>query len=928
MTALLMTASGSAAGWAAGVGYGFVDDSVTRVCEDRLGLHGVIDGDLPYSVNVPLGAFSDCISSYREATVTAVVAGVAATWLLTCLLIVSEYLWVRWRLRGAYWHLDERFALAATTFQALCRTEQGSDRQRPDLWVAGVGSGVSEAFTFGLPFTRPVVVVPPALALGEHPDFEPVVRHELAHVRARDVTTACWASWSLWASAAVVVLGVLPLLVGSARVPYWWGTATLVVLLLVLAANRAAVLRLREHLADRVAVDGMGGPERVTAMLDKVPEQTGPRRIPTALVRHFRAHPERDRRQRVANHEPVPAEGNLLLVAAVAHVGVALLSPAYVFVSNLVGWTAITQIPLCGVVGIAMGVLLMTLWETEARAGRRQLPFVLAVLAGATTGALANVPGLPTNLVRSEFLQAQWQLAVIALGVVGAVWLVTELTAGDQRLSRALVGVAAAASVAYAAARAMELAQMAALPRLAPHLAEYLGPVLRISLVKGGLTSRCYPALVLLGVVAALALAGGKPPRALLRLTVPVLAAGTAAAVPTLYLLFRRDLDEAQLEHLMHGRWWCAALAGWVVIVVALVLRPPNDDRPPVAWIVLAGWATTLSQGIVYLLRDILIGRLPRDVWLWNLQHYLINSSEILVVLTLVLTPAVLGAVVGLRRVARVRVGRHRTPVLYRPVAGLAGSLTAAAAVVVVLSGTAAAVTGRADDQERVDYAHAVLTDSTPKPVVPEPVPGPRDLPRTVTEAQARRALDAATAALPGWKAGKFEPGDGAVKPSPRECREVMARNDRKWSAVPKDPAQSRTLHGPDDHTLDMSLVAYPNAQVLADNWADADAVSRRCPSFTFPADQDADRVAHRRVRTLDLRPATLYHREIITELSTSEGPVIWLARLRCVAAGATEICASGSVLTVGQPPAEAIRALDELLATVTDAALADLRRG
>ena len=71
-------------------------------------------------------------------------------------------------------------------FGALCDQAGLTGRRRPRLVVAAV----PEAFTIALPGGQPLVVLPVTIALAwaQPGRFDPVVLHELAHVRARDVS--------------------------------------------------------------------------------------------------------------------------------------------------------------------------------------------------------------------------------------------------------------------------------------------------------------------------------------------------------------------------------------------------------------------------------------------------------------------------------------------------------------------------------------------------------------------------------------------------------------------------------------------------------------------------------------------------------------------------------------------------------------------
>ncbi|GAB3063771.1 hypothetical protein GCM10027053_28060 [Intrasporangium mesophilum] len=135
-----------------------------------------------------------------------------------------------------------------------------------------------DAFSYGLP-GRYRIVLPTAVAIRPRDArmFEPLVRHELAHVRRGDVVLA-WAARSFWL--ALVPLLVAPVVLAAAErdlslLPsYLWRAA---VLLAVTALAAAAILRGREFEAD---LDSAGSPaqrESLALLLDRVRPRPLPR---------------------------------------------------------------------------------------------------------------------------------------------------------------------------------------------------------------------------------------------------------------------------------------------------------------------------------------------------------------------------------------------------------------------------------------------------------------------------------------------------------------------------------------------------------------------------------------------------------------------------------------------------------------------------
>ncbi len=153
-----------------------------------------------------------------------------------------------------------------------------NDRVRLLADEAGVGSRVRpmlgrttqrDAFSFGRP-GRYVVVLPPAAAVRWRDEslFDPLVSHELAHVRHGDVALA-WLTRSVGIGLAPLLAA--PIVVGlvtgePSLLPGYTWRAALLGLVVVLVS--AALLRSREHDADLRAARLRGGPSAMTRVLD------------------------------------------------------------------------------------------------------------------------------------------------------------------------------------------------------------------------------------------------------------------------------------------------------------------------------------------------------------------------------------------------------------------------------------------------------------------------------------------------------------------------------------------------------------------------------------------------------------------------------------------------------------------------------------
>ncbi|MGE5762608.1 MAG: M48 family metalloprotease [Mycobacterium leprae] len=169
-------------------------------------------------------------------------------------------------------------APAVARFEALVRDE---GLRRPPVLVVGP-STLRDAFSYGTP-GRYRVALPPAVAVRwrDEATFDPLVRHELAHVARHDVAFA-WMARSVWI--VVVPLLVLPLvvapLVGDLSIlpSYGWRAALLAGVALLASA---ALLRSREYDADLRSARSEERIANLQGLLKRVPAptRTGWRRL-------------------------------------------------------------------------------------------------------------------------------------------------------------------------------------------------------------------------------------------------------------------------------------------------------------------------------------------------------------------------------------------------------------------------------------------------------------------------------------------------------------------------------------------------------------------------------------------------------------------------------------------------------------------------
>jgi Zn-dependent protease with chaperone function len=297
----------------------------------------------------------------------------------------------RRRLRGLGPPLEEaggRLAeLAAEAgIRRVPRIERGPASQR-------------DAFSYGAP-GRPRVVLPPAVAVRwrDRELFDPLVRHELAHVRHRDVALACLAR-SVWYALAPLL--ILPLVVSllssdhSIVADLLWRAALLGLTVMLVSA---ALLRSREYDADLRAAQVAGEIESLTALLRR--SSGGHERNP---IRQLVArHPTPDQRILVLQ-DPERAAGVTFLdgfsSAFLAGLLFPLVSTVVLVLFTRSGRTDLGDSVAALVAGPLLGGSVgLGLWRA-AVAGRvsgisRQVgPVALGVAAGLLLGQLASLAG-------------------------------------------------------------------------------------------------------------------------------------------------------------------------------------------------------------------------------------------------------------------------------------------------------------------------------------------------------------------------------------------------------------------------------------------------------------------------------------------------------------------------------------------------------
>ncbi|MGY3514948.1 M48 family metalloprotease [Micromonospora sp. PTRAS2] len=578
---------------------------------------------------VPPG-FTDCMAGparERGLVMLGAVGVVLAGAALLLLLVPAVDQWRLRRHRG-------RFAVpgAADRFAVLCDDNGLTGRNRPRLLIAG--PPVRQAFTIGVVGRRPLVVLPAGVAVAyrDPARFDPVVQHELAHVRARDVTWVAAVRGLVWLPVPAIAAGVLvevasnrlmfplgdgpPQVDPGATVALLGGSLLTVLLLAGLVALLAAsLLRMREREADRHAARAGQADALATLLTDAVARTApGGNPVAAALRRPFAHHPRPLDRVRALRRPYGVRDGDLVQGLAVGAVTVVAMAAA-ANVTREMHYAAQGWLPagVAAWVGAALlvGGLLPSLLRRAESARRTGVPATWwRPVAGTATGLFVAAFGtamLPLPGANGLFLTpgtADGLLFAAASAALGAG------AAGlCVALATVLVGPRPAAGPARAAGRlAGHLVAIAAtavllwpLPLLAAVLHTDLPEAFRAWLVYSLPKAGWPAALALLALLAARLLPTG--PGALRRVagSMEAQVVALAALVGGTAAILRTQLDPpATIDEALRAaqaRWLLCALTGWVVLL-ATATRP--GPRALARGLLAAGSATVLAGFLQY----------------------------------------------------------------------------------------------------------------------------------------------------------------------------------------------------------------------------------------------------------------------------------------------------------------------------------------
>ncbi|MER7456030.1 M48 family metalloprotease [Micromonospora sp. NPDC126480] len=756
------------------------------------------------------GALGECLAEQVRLRGTAVFGG-ALLLLAGTLALTIVVPWRDLRRLRRFGRIE--VPAAGERFAELCQRHGLSGRRAPRLWVAG--PAVRHAFTTSLPAGRPTVVIPARLALDPGDRFDAVVTHELAHVLARDVTWISAVRGPAWLFVPVFALASVPMLARPTLSPLpvaaLVGTALWAATVAVLAA---ALLRLREHEADRYAA-GAGGQSALAALFARAPAPHPAQ--PWSRVRRLLArHPDPVARAGALRGGARAYEGGLVQALAVGFVAGAAMNTvvllAVELVPRLYAWSGGALAALTGAAVLAL------LFPSLVRRGRARHadPQWWRSVAGAGGGVVLGtllVPvvfratRIPYPLVRpgssGRAVLAVAVLGLTAAGVVALAASVAELAARSDRAvhGRLAVGASGLAAVAGLWPVGLTAAALDDTGNLR-HILTY------------GLARYAWPALALGLLVVYALLSRRQVPRGR-RPWLVALATATVAGVAAILVQPASSGLTDQLRA-QQQRWWICAAAGVVVLVVVALSTPW-----PYGWSsgVLAATATTAAATAAHYGHGWLTGR-PAEPDLFAAD---VAVAPVWLGCATVLLAALLVPLAARWRGFPAPVRIHRLTG-----AGTAVSVTTAVAVAVGVAG----VPGGVAENSRQRQLAALSERYAPAR-------------RVLTPQQAERVAQSSVLVIPlTWKvadSGSPEPGivssgvsvsDPACEPLVREsflaagAAHLRATGIRTYTSDPGDGGLTYT-----DVTVTVRSYDAPVGEAILVAARDA---RRACPAFTL----------------------------------------------------------------------------------------------
>ncbi|RKT54582.1 M48 family metalloprotease [Saccharothrix australiensis] len=790
----------------------------TQVCLVRNGIS--VDGADP--VTTDQSVYGSCVRDYFRVQATAVLAGAVALPVAAWLLMLLGGVGTRWRLRpGAVAGMPAGAERLTGRFAELCDSQGLTGRHRPRLVLAPPGTGVAQAFTTGLPGSRPWVVVPLSYAYADPAAFDAVAAHELGHVRSRDVLWASAVWWAGWLAVPALLLALVPL-AGTPAVAWDAYRGALVVAVAVAVAMfvlRAGLLRRRELAADRHVVEVLADPNAVAALV----RPSGKRRAGV-----FATHPTAGDRLAagLATRHP---EGGFVVTVAVGVVAMAAHHVAFSVLSSL-RWTFDADVTASApvVAAVLWSSVVVPLWTRRAPVtpGRWTGPLAGAVV-GLVVGYLLQPPGVITVLAATPgrgLLLVLLLLPGLVLAAFAAALLAAGLAArltvhsGHPRLRRfgAVLAVTSALSALWGTVIAATTAHV---------VTEGVGSIRWFLVVNGDdRVWRYAAALVLVGLV--LAVLRTRPGRPALAVSAVAAVTGGVAAALSWQLRSGGGLSDARSDFLTHQGWWICALAGLVAVAAVVVVNGGAPAEVPIA--VLCGLTVTVSAGAVQYAAVWIGSGVRSDFFRESLR-----MPGWLLLLALAGAAPLIAAVVAVTRRREPRGGAVRW-------AAGAGGVTALLSLLLVAGGLSSVTVVEGDLARPDARSRPTSTEAAPPSSPPEASVEPE---RPLDQQAATTALSDVPGVLPPGAKSAPDAAETSSTLVPDTCDAAAKRTAANKKALPRaaEAEQRFTFplgDAPDGGTISVSVTSHPAAPP---GFSDLDAENEACARFRLPSERQDD---------------------------------------------------------------------------------------
>ena len=756
---------------------------------------------------------------------------------------------------------------APEKFRELSDARLGG-RCRPQLFISG--SEQRDAYTMGLPGRRPLIVIPAAIANEASEDsgrFGPVVLHEMAHVRARDVSWVTSVRHISWITLPVVVLACIPQIFDSGGGQF---SGTVVLQAAVFVAGTALItrelLRRREIEADRQAAQWLESPEPLCQLLEQGSRAAHAK--PSAArdwwSHPLAQHPSPDARIAALRNPSAQRNGGFIYTLVAGVVAIMAMNTSYFLAGTLDevkgGWLPARV--AAAVAAIVLGFSLTpALMRRAAHARDSKIPArwwqpVCGTASGMLLGALippGTTPGATASILAGMDPRRVLVTLFLAIAGAGLATLVASLASlavsGRPFRFPGVLTVWLTAAVCGCSAAA-----------LWPIPGFTAGQTWR------GWVTDILPAdqwhwLVMPWLGTALVLTArnwrrdrGDALGAATLVVTPICAAAVGATLFVIRVRLTAIAPYTTVVRVTEERWWACALTGWAVLATLTLAGGVRN----LARACLSAWLAAILTSLALIAH----GAPAIYSTFEPLPAGIMTSSVLLFYLAV---PTACLALVGERELAVTRCSWF-APAAASAAQGITATL--------VLSTSLAAI-----------FAPVLRENTPPPPTSPSGHPASQPL----TQAEAEYIAGAAARYLgSNWIAGSFPvPAPAQVTYQPAGCAAVAQENYLKTLPKPLTETEDRYKAAPalpDDglETLSVRVESF-SQPVPASLLTDANQIFRGCPQYTtetsgsqVAGSNGSSSVTTHAVSTT-IPGGTIWHATISMNLEPGSASVTWI---------------------------------------------------